>query len=423
VTRPRLLVLGCLLSAGLAASCKQADSVVVIDVDADPGLAELMQLRATISNAGMGDVESFPQTPATTAVKLPTGFSISLSPSRIGALDIALDGIGSNGDVVANGAGSVPIDPGHTVTVKITLHAGASLCGNGTLDSSEACDDGDRISGGSCDFLCRTIGGGPGTGGTGGGGGISGSGTAGAGAGSSGTAGTGGAAGSRGGSGGSAGPGTAGGGGAAGSRGGSGGSAGPGTAGAGGAAGSRGGSGGSAGRGAAGTAGTGPCGVQLLTNGNFEAGNTGWHATTSGRALIYRYTDVDPAVAPPAQSLYIAWLGYDVVSETVLLSQQIAVPSNALSFTVSGSVAIQTDEDSTPYDFAYVETLVGTSVDSEESWSNMDANNAWTAFTVTHPATGIAGSTATFQLRVLMDDGVNTSFFFDNLSVVANLCP
>ena len=36
---------------------------------------------------------------------------------------------------------------------------------------------------------------------------------------------------------------------------------------------------------------------------------------------------------------------------------------------------------------------------------------------------GVSGATATFQLRVFMDDGANTSFFFDTLSVVAHLCP
>jgi hypothetical protein len=42
---------------------------------------------------------------------------------------------------------------------------------------------------------------------------------------------------------------------------------------------------------------------------------------------------------------------------------------------------------------------------------------------VTRPQNGLAGQAATFRLRVVMDDAVNTSFFFDNLSFVANLCP
>ena len=169
MTDRRTLAIGGLLSAGLALSCSQSDSIVIVNVEADSGLSDVMQLRATLSNAGMGDVRTFPQATTTAAVKFPTAFSISLSRSRTGPLDIALDGIGAGGDVVANGAETVAIDPGHTATVTITLHAGASLCGNGQVDPGEACDDGDRISSGSCDFLCQMISGGPGAGGDGGG--------------------------------------------------------------------------------------------------------------------------------------------------------------------------------------------------------------------------------------------------------------
>ena len=38
-------------------------------------------------------------------------------------------------------------------------------------------------------------------------------------------------------------------------------------------------------------------------------------------------------------------------------------------------------------------------------------------------AAALAGQTLTFQLRVEMDDDVNTSFYFDSLSVSADVCP
>jgi hypothetical protein len=38
-------------------------------------------------------------------------------------------------------------------------------------------------------------------------------------------------------------------------------------------------------------------------------------------------------------------------------------------------------------------------------------------------AAGGQGSSATFQLRLQMDNGANASFFFDSLSVTANRCP
>lgn len=177
------------------------------------------------------------------------------------------------------------------------------------------------------------------------------------------------------------------------------------------------------GAGAAGAAGAGACSVQLLKNGDFEAGNVSWTATPTDRRLIYLFGEIDPTIVPPMESDYIAWLGYKVVSQTVTLEQQIQVPANALSVTVSGSVYIQTDEDSTPYDFGYVETVANGMTDPEMSWSNANAGDTWVPFSVTRTPTWLPGQTATFRLRVVMDDGTNTSFFFDNLSFVANLCP
>ena len=68
------------------------------------------------------------------------------------------------------------------------------------------------------------------------------------------------------------------------------------------------------------------------------------------------------------------------------------------------------------------ETLVGPFVDPESTWSNVDLGSSWMPFSVTHPATGAAGTNATFQIRIVMDDGANTDFFFDNLSFLVNVC-
>jgi len=175
--------------------------------------------------------------------------------------------------------------------------------------------------------------------------------------------------------------------------------------------------------GSGGAAGAGSCHVQLLKNGDFEAGNVSWTAAPTDRRLIYLFGEIDPAIVPPSESDYIAWLGYNVVSQTVTLEQQIQVPANTLSVTVSGSVYIQTDEDQTPYDFGYVETVANGMTDPEMSWSNANAGDTWVPFSVTRTPTWLPGQTATFRLRVVMDDGTNTSFFFDDLSFVANLCP
>jgi hypothetical protein len=77
------------------------------------------------------------------------------------------------------------------------------------------------------------------------------------------------------------------------------------------------------------------------------------------------------------------------------------------------------------YDFAYVETLVGTTIDPEGTWTNVDQGaTSWLPILAANrSAAGLAGSNGTFQIRVKMDDGANTDFFFDNLSFLVNVCP
>jgi cysteine-rich repeat protein len=158
----RLRLVAALITSllGLAASCGggaggAGDSVVIVHVDGPAGLPALFQLRAILSNAGVADTKLFPAMLSTKPIPLPTAFSVTLPATRAGNLDVALDALDAQAAVVASGAGSVPVKPGGRAEVSITLVAGASLCGNGHLDPGEECDDGDRISNGTCDFRCH----------------------------------------------------------------------------------------------------------------------------------------------------------------------------------------------------------------------------------------------------------------------------
>jgi cysteine-rich repeat protein len=335
------------------AACEKSDAIVVVTVAADQDVAGVVRLRAVVSNGGTGATRTFPARAAAAAgdIAFPTTFSLTVPRDRTGALDIALEGLDGGDVVIANGADTVDLRGGDNVAVTIALHAGATTCGNGQLDAGEDCDDGDRVSGGSCDFLCRTLGAGTGNGGMGG---------------------------------------SAGGGGMGGSAGGA-------------------------------------CASELLTNGNFD-GTSGWTANDpTGRPLIYDQTGLNPAQAPQAQSPpNMAWLGYNVHDSTITLRQSVMVPANAVTLTVSGFRLIRTDEDSqSVYDTANLALDRGASrLDLRpQPWSNLDRSNAWLDFTYTVDATPYAGTTATFVIHVEMDDDVNTSFFFDTLSVVADLCP
>ena len=330
-----------------AATCEKSDSIVVVTVAADQDVAGVVRLRAVTSNAGTGATRTFPAT-AVADITFPTTFSLTVPRDRTGALDIALEGLDYGDAVIANGADTVDLRGGDSVAVTITLRSGAPLCGNGQLDPGEDCDDGDRVSGGTCDFLCRTLGAGPGTGGSGG-------------------------------------------------------------------------------AGAMGGAGGGACAIELLTNGNFD-GMSGWTADDpSGRPLIYDQTGLNPVQAPQAHSPpNMAWLGYNVDDSTVTLSQSVMVPANAITLTVSGFRLIRTDEDNqSVYDTANLalDSGAGRLNLRPQPWSNQDRSNTWLDFSYTIDAAPYAGTTATFVIHVEMDDDVNTSFFFDTLSVVADVCP
>jgi cysteine-rich repeat protein len=378
--RSRLAPAALVCALAVAASCKpDADSVVVIDVDAASGVAGVLQLRATLSNAGAADTKFFPGMAAAAPLTLPTAFSVSFSRARSGGLDVALDGYGAGKAVVGNGADTVGIVPGGTAHLHITLQPGPAPCGNGRLDAGEQCDDGDRISDGTCDFRCRTIATGPGTGGTGGGAG--------------------------------------------------------GAGGSGGGAGGRGGGAGGAGGGAGGAAGTdgggatdGPCVVELLANGDFDAGLTGWTQEasnvdpTSHRALIYNERDLVGLTLGAQSPSYLAWLGADGSNEMDTLSQTITIPANTVSLTFSGYVLVTSEEDmATAYDTASITISQGPDVQTLKRFSNLTFMPDWTLVSQTINAP-FPGDTVDFTVAAILDDGVRSDFFFDTLSLRADVC-
>jgi cysteine-rich repeat protein len=362
--------------AGGLAGCGQADSIVLVTVSADPGATDVVQLRATLSNQSMAAINLFPQQVAADAKVLafPTMFTLTIARARSGTVDVALDGLDASGIAIANGASSVTLSPGETTDLAILLNAGASLCGNGVVDPGERCDDGNRVSEGVCDFMCRTAGS----------------------TGAGGASGMGGASGTDGGK----------------DAGGTGGSH------------SDGGGGGTDGRRSDASDGPVVCTQQLIRNGNFDKGDEGWSVTTSGRLLIYNYNTVDTSIVPEPRSLPdLAWMGYDIRSETARLEQSFTVPSNALSLTVSGYAIINTEESGCDCDDASIDIVSTDYTHHVHGWSNQDSNTGWTPFTTTFDISPVAGATLTFQVSATLDDGANTSFFFDDLSVTANFCP
>jgi cysteine-rich repeat protein len=349
-----------LVAVLLALGCQSAPTAVIVEVSADPDVTGVFQLQAILSNAETSDEKLFPATRAE-ELTFDTAFSLTFDGSRSGTLDVALTGRGSGGALVAYGDGSIDLAHGHTLKLPITLHAGVTTCGDNVVDGDEECDDGNRITDGTCDFRCRNRAGGGGAGGAGGGAGGAGGGAGG----------------------------------------------GPGASGAGGAAG-------------------GPCTVSLLTNGTFEQGMTGWTLMPSDRPLISRADEIATISGisiQPVSPATVAWLAYDLLNSETSVSQSFTIPADALSLIIAGYVQVRTDESGCECDYGYVDLVFDGQPDSLETWSAQDAATGWTYFTDTVSLAGVSSRTAALRLRGVTDDGVNTSFFFDNVSVTAVRCP
>ena len=347
---------------------------------------------------------------------MPTAFSITLPRARTGELDIALDALGATGDILANGAGTATINAGGTAEVTITLAAGISLCGNGQIDAGEQCDDGNRITNGTCDFRCqkhtpirgngrrpvrrrrrwhrrqrhrrkgrrgrRAGAGGAGIGGKIGTGGI---GAGGAGAG--GIIGTGGN-------------------------------------GIGGA--------GLGGSGVGGAGGNGGCAIELLTNGTFDAGPVGWTVTSPINTQMIYMTGNAALGGITASSPYYA----------ALMGRNLAVPAGydrngagdagagdycpavASTITVQGFVqsAALTAIACPTCNTAVIEIVHSPDVVNVKSWTPANGMGSWVAFGTTIDATPFRGTTVLFQLRATATSNTVVPFYFDSLSAKVDRC-
>jgi hypothetical protein len=235
-------------------------------------------------------------------------------------------------------------------------------------------------------------------------GGESGAGTAGT-AGASGSAGAGGSGG--GGSGGASSGGPSGGGSSGGT---------PGMGGSGGAGSGSGGAGaGSGGR---------PCLQELLANGDFDDGPASWSEEASDDTpLIFHRANtllIDQGIEVHAGD-YLAWLG-GVEGRTARVWQAVTLPEDAATIHIAGFVLIDTEESNeTVYDQAYVELVQGNTALALGHFTNQDEVSQWTEFEGSIGAEVFRDEPITFQLRSDVDSSANTAFFFDSITLTAEL--
>jgi C1A family cysteine protease len=148
-----------------------------------------------------------------------------------------------------------------------------------------------------------------------------------------------------------------------------------------------------------------------LTNGDFEAGSTGWIEYSShGWPLILN--SGFPGTMSPHSGSWAAWLGGDE-NEIAYIQQQVAIPVNKPYLHYWHWIG---SDDSCGYDLASVR-VNGTSVATYDLCSSSNTGG-WVEQVVNLGA--YAGQSVTLQLYVQTDSSLNSNLFFDDASLQAS---
>lgn len=174
------------------------------------------------------------------------------------------------------------------------------------------------------------------------------------------------------------------------------------------------------------------CAVQtknILVNGNFDAGSTGWTVVpiTSGDPLIN--TQAGDSGPVGAQSpTYRAWMGGVLAGSGATVSdsmyQDVLIPASTTALVFKGYFEIRTSEpDGQIFDRATVELTSpsGTAIETIKMLDDNQKTTQWTAFDKTIAA-NVAGQTVRLKFSTTSDDSFATGFFFDTLSLDATAC-
>jgi len=134
------------------------ESYVVVHADINCDVPRVYQLRVTITNNYLPDQQFLPKTLGSNPAEMgfPSSFSIVLPGSKSGTIDLAIDALDQNLVVVGQATARGEIKPGGRVDQTIQITRPPAVCGDGIVEGSENCDDGNRISGDGCSSLCQS---------------------------------------------------------------------------------------------------------------------------------------------------------------------------------------------------------------------------------------------------------------------------
>lgn len=169
--------------------------------------------------------------------------------------------------------------------------------------------------------------------------------------------------------------------------------------------------------------------TNLLMNGNFDGGATGWTVSPilSGDPIINTKA-ADGGIVDAQSPTYRAWMGgveEAPASNKDSMYQDVAIPQGTTALEFAGYYEIRSDEPGpTEYDKGDVEIVTATGtqqLDLIKHLGNLDKTTGWTAFNKTI-TTNLSGQTVRLRFSTGGDGLYATSFFFDSVALNATAC-
>ncbi len=169
--------------------------------------------------------------------------------------------------------------------------------------------------------------------------------------------------------------------------------------------------------------------TNVLMNGNFDGGATGWTVSPilSGDPIINTKA-ADGGIVDAQTPTYRAWMGGVEEAPSAnkdSMYQDVAIPQGTTALELTGYYDIRSAEtESTEYDKGDVElvTTNGTQqLDLIKHLANTNKTTGWTPFNKTI-TTSLAGQTVRLRFTTAGDGLYATSFFFDSLALNATYC-
>lgn len=163
--------------------------------------------------------------------------------------------------------------------------------------------------------------------------------------------------------------------------------------------------------------------IQLLQNANFDNGS-GPPWTQIGSTFDYIVDSSElPTALVPQSGAWAAWMGGEL-SITQIMYQDVAIPAGATGLQLVGYRWFASEETTAgAWDTFDVEIRTTSSglLERLSRYDNEDTTTAWTAFTLL-AGNSYPGQTVRMYFAAVLDDSLNTNFFFDTLALRVTVC-